>query len=200
MQKVYDSEIGKDLKIDEIIKSWITKIDIPVLSVERDYGTTNVKLKINEEARWIPFNYRHQLLPLVSTIEWFNKSEHSIDILNLDDSNWILFNLDQIGFYRVNYDTKNWELIKTLLQSDHTQLSDKTRTQLIDDSFSLSRSGDLPYSTAFDLMIYLKSDSDFLPWKAAIDNLRPLSWLMYKTDAFNNFTVILKVSLYFMTS
>ena len=35
-------------------------------------------------------------------------------------SGWLKANLDQIGFYRVNYDAENWEALAGQLMKDHT--------------------------------------------------------------------------------
>jgi len=36
------------------------------------------------------------------------------------DTDWVLANLNITGFYRVNYDSHNWERLFTQLNSDHT--------------------------------------------------------------------------------
>ena len=38
---------------------------------------------------------------------------------------WIKVNVDQIGYYRVNYETENWKSLYLQLQSDH-----KVRTNI----------------------------------------------------------------------
>ena len=38
---------------------------------------------------------------------------------------WIKANVDQIGYYRVNYETENWKSLYLQLQSDH-----KVRTNI----------------------------------------------------------------------
>ena len=36
------------------------------------------------------------------------------------DKGWLKANLDQIGFYRVNYDAENWKALAEQLMKDHT--------------------------------------------------------------------------------
>ena len=35
-------------------------------------------------------------------------------------NDWYIFNLQQSGFYRVNYDTENWNNLINQLNTDHT--------------------------------------------------------------------------------
>ena len=55
------------------------------------------------------------------------------------DGNWIIGNLKHSGFYRVNYDDKNWILLIDQLRQNHTAIEKTARAQLIDDSFNLGR-------------------------------------------------------------
>lgn len=40
--------------------------------------------------------------------------------INWPANTWIKVNAEQIGFYRVMYDTAGWNEIATALQNDHT--------------------------------------------------------------------------------
>lgn len=35
------------------------------------------------------------------------------------DSDWLVANLDVVGYYRVNYDMQNWKKLLDVLQSNH---------------------------------------------------------------------------------
>ena len=37
----------------------------------------------------------------------------------MNASGWIKANIDQLNFYRVNYDEDNWNLLSKQLQEDH---------------------------------------------------------------------------------
>lgn len=52
---------------------------------------------------------------------------------------WIKANVNQSGFYRVNYSSDIWEAIIEQLEKDHTQFTPADRASLIDDAFILSR-------------------------------------------------------------
>lgn len=39
---------------------------------------------------------------------------------NLPNDTWIIANVRQVGYYRVNYDSDNWELLLEQLLDNHT--------------------------------------------------------------------------------
>ena len=61
--------------------------------------------------------------------------------LDMDSSSeWVLLNVAQAGYYRVNYDDVTWARLAGVLRSNHEMIGTKNRAQLIDDSFNLARS------------------------------------------------------------
>lgn len=99
------------------------------------------------------------------------------------------------GFYRVNYDAHNWELlIKHLEDVDRfRQIEVINRAQLIDDALNLARGNRLPYKTALSVTRYLKHEDEFLPWKAALTALGYIDTMLVKTGHYDKF----KVGAYF---
>lgn len=78
-------------------------------------------------------------------------------------SNNLFFFLFQ-GFYRVNYNLNNWNLLINQLKNDPKSIPNINRAQLIADSFNLARAGELPYTVPFNLIDYLYKEDDFIPW------------------------------------
>ena len=58
---------------------------------------------------------------------------------NIDANDYILANIDLLGYYRVNYDNQNWKNIINQLKTDKNKISLGTRAQLINDIFNLSQ-------------------------------------------------------------
>lgn len=52
---------------------------------------------------------------------------------------WIKANVNQSGYYRVNYDDGLWDAIISQLANEHTAFSPADRASLLDDAFTLSR-------------------------------------------------------------
>lgn len=93
--------------------------------------------------------------------------------LNLKrDVDWLIINIQQSGYYRVNYDTKSWlRLIKALVEPGSNIIHYTNRAQIIDDAFNLARDGHLSYNVTIPLTAYLVKEQNYLPWKAFFNAL-----------------------------
>lgn len=83
----------------------------------------------------------------------------------------------------------NW---KHLINSLHTQPStihDVSRSQLLDDSFSLARSGHLSYSVPLGLASYLTREACYFPWAAFIPHVNFILMRLNGHSAFDVFRV-----------
>ena len=104
------------------------------------------------------------------------------------------------GYYRVNYDEENWKLIIKQLNEDHTKIHVINRAQIIDDALNLARAGHLKYELALGVTSYLNSETEYIPWAAALTALRHLEEMLKRTAAYGNFKVILHRLLIVPTS
>ncbi|CAG2062065.1 unnamed protein product [Timema podura] len=183
-----NSELS-DEDLQDVFESWTLQMGYPVITVTRDYslGTVNVNqerflLTRNNTADdedyswWVPLTYTtSDELDFIntSTKVWLNRTEESknITILNLKEMDWLIFNIQQIGFYRVNYDTTNWKILISQLNSDQYEvIPPVNRAQL-----NLARAGLLDYSTLFSLTDYLAKETDYIPWYAALNGFSYLN-------------------------
>lgn len=168
------------LTMKEIMKSWTNQAGYPVITVKRDYlqGEATIKQerfmseKINSTETatwWIPITRTTETLPNFENTKpviWMKQGQKEITIDGLPTGEkWIIFNLQQMGFFRVNYDTKNWILLAIFLNTgNYSDIHPLNRAQLISDSLNLARTGLLNYTTALTLTSYLKRETDFIPW------------------------------------
>ncbi|GBP46442.1 Membrane alanyl aminopeptidase [Eumeta japonica] len=82
---------------------------------------------------------------------------------------WVIFNVQQTGFYRVNYDDTNWGLITLALRgTDRTTIHGHNRGQIVDDVFALARAGVMTYTRALNILSFLRFENEYAPWIAAI--------------------------------
>lgn len=140
----------------------------------------------------VPFNYITSSSTTPSGVKWLGSDtiDEIISIPSLTDGDWLLANVDQFGFYRVNYDDGNWRAIIAALGNDSQVFNRTTRAQLIDDSMSFARDGSLSYSIVFDLLKCLHNETSFVAWNAAISNLLQLDNLLTQSvDVRNEFRV-----------
>lgn len=156
---------------------------------------------------WIPLTFTVDFNASYSA--WMLGTEDGIELeLPASASDWIVFNVDQVGrfplahspigrrrlkflsgYYRVNYDKNNWQLIVKQLKQDHKQVSVLNRAQLIDDSFTIARTDALSYSIPFELSHYLRSERDYVPWKSALAAFSYLDSMLYSTPMKTKFRV-----------
>jgi len=142
----------------------------------------------------------------------------------ISPNDWVLFNINETGFYRVNYDLKNWNMLIEYLNDPemysgigkHNKMclfclfkfqdNDSSifllipgtinRAQLIDDAMSLSRAGYLSYQTSLDLTKYLYHETEYVPWKSAYRSFTYLHQMLIKTSIYDKLKVNLKKYCY----
>lgn len=122
--------------------------------------------------KWvIPVTYQTKTGPKSNEIFWFhpNKDRLIISVPPINDGDWILLNLHQVGFYRVNYDKVMWEaLIDQLNSKNFDEINQLNRASLLDDAFNLARADYLDYETPLRLYKYLTRETRYVPWLSAV--------------------------------
>lgn len=173
----------------DILKSWTEKSGYPVITVSRgtDLRVSLIQerymLKIMDttEASWIiPYNFATTKNPNFNTTtdtRWLLTNSTILAAEGWSATDWIIFNKQQTGYYRVNYDERLWNLIIEQLMRDPTAIHNMNRAQLVDDVLNFARSGRLGYDTALRLIAYLVRERDYVPWYAANSNLLVLTRL-----------------------
>lgn len=69
------------------------------------------------------------------------------------------------GYYRVNYESKNWMKIALFLQYfNHTAIPVENRAQLIDDAYYFMMKGEVDFVAVCGFIEYLKRETHFVPW------------------------------------
>ncbi|CAN8013139.1 unnamed protein product, partial [Ixodes persulcatus] len=101
---------------------------------------------------------------------WLNDESVSISQLPAA-SEWFIANVQEVGYYKVNYDERNWNLLITQLLTGHTEIHENNRAQIIDDILDLARAGVVDYKLALKVTEYLPRETEYIPWDAAFSNL-----------------------------
>ena len=89
-----------------------------------------------------------------------------------------IVNVQQTGYYRVNYDLDIWSKIKDAKRSDVDSIPRANRAQTVDDALNLAKVGMLPYFQALDQLEYLDLEEEFIPWQSTSRGLSYLSLMM----------------------
>uniref|UniRef100_A0A8C2C3J1 Thyrotropin releasing hormone degrading enzyme n=1 Tax=Cyprinus carpio TaxID=7962 RepID=A0A8C2C3J1_CYPCA len=116
------------------------------------------------------------------TIIWVSNKTETHRVGHVDGETWLLGNINQTGYFRVNYDLHNWRLLIQQLMSNPTIISVGNRAGLIDDVFNLARAGYLPQNVPLQMISYLSQETEFLPWHAASRALYQLDKLLDRTE------------------
>ncbi|KAL5242092.1 hypothetical protein ACI65C_009502 [Semiaphis heraclei] len=186
---IYDANyksgiLGNTITVEEFMRSWTDQAGYPVINIDttnpnyivisqKQYQVDVPKLK-STTLWYIGLSYTTQLHKQFNNLQptvWLNNTETELSIPLLADEGWVIFNLQSTGFYRVNYDIKNWNLLIAELKSNPKTIHVLNRAQLIDDSFNLARAGELPHFIPFTLVSYLEKEDDFIPWYSVLNSM-----------------------------
>jgi aminopeptidase N len=186
LQKALNEDVPpNNLQIKTVMGSWEHQSGFPLVTVRRQ-GTALILsqqrfLYTNATSNnlwWIPVNYIVGSDPNVISTEpdfWINgvpsvTLQPTIVSKPWTSNDWIIVNIHQKYYYRVNYDQSLWDLIIQQLNSADNgfeKIHLRNRAQLIDDSFHLARANKIDFSILFGLMNYLSKELDYIPWVAA---------------------------------
>ncbi|CAD6234138.1 GSCOCG00007590001-RA-CDS, partial [Cotesia congregata] len=164
--------------MEGVIEDWRRKGGLPVVTIERNYQSNSAIIKqipftqstnkTSSKQFWIPLyiaTQRNADFDSTSVTKWFDSELESIEIVTPPPDQWVICNKQQFGYYRVNYDERNWKLITNYLKSEnYKKIHVLNRAQLIDDAFVFAEFGYLNFNVAFDLARYLKVETEYVPW------------------------------------
>ncbi|XP_075149954.1 glutamyl aminopeptidase-like [Haematobia irritans] len=189
-----------DFDVKLIMKTWTEQMGLPVVDIKRNGNILTLtqkrffanpedyKANYNDSEFnycWsIPITYFTSSKSEVQHII-FNYNDKEVTLTIPDDVDWIKFNKNQVGYYRVNYPTEMWQsMIKALIYTRGI-FSSSDRAHLINDVFALADACQLEYSIALDLSKYLKKELDYVPWSVAASRLSALKSLLSSTDVYS---------------
>ncbi|XP_057710612.1 thyrotropin-releasing hormone-degrading ectoenzyme isoform X1 [Corythoichthys intestinalis] len=196
---------GRDIDIGAVMDGWTLQMGYPVITIGKNQSE-------RLGARYVTVNQEHFLyvqegransslqwqVPLTvavgngsrvcsETLIWIRNKTETHTMSEMSDKTWLLGNINQTGYFRVNYDLQNWKLLIQQLHADPQVISVGNRAGLIDDAFNLARAGYLPQGVALQLLGYLPEETSFLPWHAASRALYQLDKLLDRTDDYKLF-------------
>jgi hypothetical protein len=167
---------------DRAFRTWEHQKGYPLLHVNYNPTTKSFVLtqerffefkKVNSEDQsswYIPINYAtasNMRFEDTTITNYFRDDFNQFYIRDADYNgiDWYIFNKQQFGYYRVNYEESNWRSLAYALNSDqYSSIHVMNRVQLLDDSLALAQGGYIDYSIAYDIVKYLNREDDFFPW------------------------------------
>ncbi|XP_011260493.3 aminopeptidase N-like [Camponotus floridanus] len=177
--------ITQPAAVKTIMDTWTTQAGYPVVSVNIDdkgvlhitqqrFLLRNLSKTSTNVTWWVPLTWATQTEPNFNntlTKDWLSIEKDTID-LKIDPKEWVIFNVQSSGFYRVNYNYDGWQRIFNVLNSDKfNDIHVLNRAGIIDDLLNLGRAGLQDYETVLNGLMYLKQETNYLPFKAALNGL-----------------------------
>ncbi|KAM6937383.1 aminopeptidase N-like [Xenentodon cancila] len=167
--------------VEDIMNTWVLQMGFPVVTINTNTGAVSQKHFLLDPDTPVtapsPYNYqwivpiRWMKTGVVQDFTWLEGETATIGEMTASGSDWVLANLNVVGYYRVNYDTDNWERLLTALSTGHMALPVINRAQLVDDAFNLARAKIIPTVLALRTTKYLIKERDYMPWQSALNNL-----------------------------
>ena len=211
---VNEKTLQQDLNVKEIMDTWTLQMGYPVVKAERDYKTNKLiftqerflmfsdsSIKDEHLYRWwIPISCTHSDADFGNTKTdfWMSpKSQHHVTTgdCSAPTDQGLIVNVQQTGYYRVNYDESNWNLIISALNRNVSSIHRSNRAQLIDDAMNLARAGYLKYDIALQLVDHLDRDREYIPWKSGLSNFRFIRKMLARTASYGYYKIYIKSKL-----
>ena len=135
-----DDTLPKNLSVKTIMDTWTLQMGFPVVTVTRHYNSSR-KATLNQQRFllsktennpdkhdykwWIPITFTIPGTDFSNTKNtiWMSDEQESMEVNDMPDTDTpVIFNVQETGYYRVNYDLNNWKLIIKQLNEDHTKI------------------------------------------------------------------------------
>ncbi|XP_068428480.1 aminopeptidase Ey-like isoform X2 [Clinocottus analis] len=178
---VDNANIKLPYSVEVIMNRWILQMGFPVVTINTQTGKITQKHFLLDPDSVVdrPSEFNYEWFVPINWIKTGGVEQQSW-LLNKEDTNtnmilaaddWLVANINTKGFYRVNYDSVNWERLLAKLSSQHQLIPVINRAQLIDDAFNLARAKMVDTTLALRTTKFLKSEVEYMPWETARRNL-----------------------------
>ncbi|XP_044046067.1 aminopeptidase Ey-like [Siniperca chuatsi] len=176
-------EVGIKLphSVEVIMNRWILQMGFPVVTINTQTGKITQKhfLLDPDSVVDIPSEFNYEWFVPITWIKtggaeqqyWLLNKEATNTDMTLATDEWLVANINMKGFYRVNYDSENWERLLTKLSAKHQDIPVINRAQIIDDAFNLARAQMVNTTLALRTTKFLDKEVEYMPWQTTRRNL-----------------------------
>ncbi|XP_028036117.1 puromycin-sensitive aminopeptidase-like isoform X3 [Bombyx mandarina] len=211
MSRAVSSERALDGEsVVRLMNSWTRQAGYPVVTANRNYDTGAVEIEqrlftsakdpyqsMVDQLWHIPISYVNVDAPLD---EWSTKPKtwlkDRISVFNVpyNSTQALYLNVDAIGYYRVNYDQRNWQLLAAALREGRLR-SAIAAAQLVDDAFNLARAAQLDYAHALQLAACAAARPGRVLWDQLLNNMAALKYNLMTTAGYTYFQDFIRILL-----
>ncbi|XP_077994129.1 aminopeptidase N-like [Glandiceps talaboti] len=171
-----------DKSVTELMDPWLRQAGYPIVTLTRRgnkvHADQYIFLQYKKDKpddkhphmgyKWhVPVLYTYEGEHDFDTghLEWMHMGPAEFQLpSDVKQEHWLLANINQRGFYRVNYDMENWEKLAEQLKTNHTVIPVRNRGALLSDAMFLNKAQQLNGVVVLKLMEYLKNETEFYPW------------------------------------
>lgn len=203
-----DAKAFNDFKFADAFETWEMQSGYPVIHVKLDRNEQQFQItqkrylnaasnSVDTSSWFVPLNFAHAGNPDFDdtrvTHYFTNRSSNesilsTANIEGFNDNAWFIFNKQQLGYYRVNYESENWyNIIRALKSENYIHIHVLNRAQLVDDSLNFAFDGYVGFDVALDIVAYLHRETDYLPWASVVNYLDRLDNLLQGSESHNLF-------------
>lgn len=188
--------------ITQVMDTWTRQMGYPVLHVTTSKEDKN-KLEVRQRrflsdpeavsAEDSPFGYKWDIpVTFASDVTarqqmWLHRGMDRLVLMKPAGARWIKFNIDQYGYYRVNYEPAMWSDLISILHENPEALNATDRGNLLDDAFYLAGADLLPYPTVLSLVGYMTKETHYIPWATVASHLDKMGRLLRTTKGYPYF-------------
>ncbi|CAG0894462.1 unnamed protein product [Darwinula stevensoni] len=186
--------------VKEIMDTWTLQTGYPVVKATRDGEKVTVnqtRFLLNSTTTEKP---THWYVPLnlvrssnvagfdsTNATVWLYPNASTVEFTLAQNDEWYIINAQQTGYYRVNYDERNWEALNKTLRESHEDIHVINRAQILDDALNLALAGHINYTIALSLTQYLGQEESYIPWATTADNLSYLRRMLETTGKYDQY-------------
>ncbi|CAH8829548.1 unnamed protein product [Trichobilharzia szidati] len=195
-------EENKCANITLVMDTWTRQINYPLVVVKRDdantfhFAQTPYFEPSNETESSEHYNNVWEI-PLTygsaNTTNWdetevlWMTNRTMTKTLELKPKSWYLFNVQQTGYYRVNYTDDNWQLLTEQLNKDCEVIPVASRSQILNDLFSLANNKTVSYTVFLNLTKYLKNENSSVVWETVLQSFDFLYYMLGLNESYKHF-------------
>ncbi|XP_056137151.1 aminopeptidase N-like [Lampris incognitus] len=201
-QAAVASGINLPLTVNEIMNRWVLQMGFPVVQIDTASGVVTQKhfLLDPESVVTVPSPYNYEWIVPIKWMKtgekkpavWLQSKSDTVVTMKAPGKDWVLANLNMVGYYRVNYDQNNWNKLLAVLDTNHTAIPVINRAQLVDDAFNLARARFISTVLALKTTKYLSKEWGYIPWKSALNNLDFFELMFDRSDVYGPMQAYLK--------
>ncbi|KAM4593085.1 aminopeptidase Ey-like [Odontesthes bonariensis] len=188
--------------VEIIMNRWILQMGFPVVTINTQTGQITQKHFLLDPESEVdrPSEFNYEWFVPITWIKtggaekqyWLLSKEVTNTDMILPDTDWLVANINMKGFYRVNYDSRNWERLLDKLNSRHQDIPVINRAQIIDDAFNLARAKTVDTVLALRTTKFLNKEVEYMPWETARRNLNYFFLMFDRTEVYGPMQAYIK--------